>query len=90
MQTLDEAIAALGHDRLMVMVVSDGSGGEDEWPENPVDSIPRERWPSYEVEEIRRSGSHSVLYRSPQVEADRPDEVNVRIRVEYLYVATTR
>lgn len=83
MQTLDRAIAELEADRVMAMVISDGVA-DDDWPDNPIYDIPRRNWPLYEVEEISRTGSHSVVYRSPTAEMRHIGQRNVRIRVEFL------
>ena len=83
MQTLDRAIAGLGSERVMAMVISDGVA-DDDWPDNPIGDIPRKDWQLYEVEEISRTGSHSVVYRSPTAETMHPGQRNVRIRVEFL------
>ena len=82
---LDQAIEALGHPRVIALVVSDGVE-DDDWPENPIDDLQRSRWTGYDVEELSRAGSHSVLYASKRAEAEHPTHRNVRIRVEFLAV----
>lgn len=88
MTTLDEAIAALGEARVMAMVVSDGID-DDDWPENPIQPLSREDWPRYEVEEMSRS-SHSATYASATAVAEHPGQRNVHIRIEFLYIFSSK
>jgi hypothetical protein len=80
---LDKAIAALGHQRVQVLIVSDGLH-DDDWPENPVDDLLRSDWPRYHVHSPLPSGSHSVTYQCPEADGRFPGHRNVRIRVEFL------
>ena len=88
MTTLDKAIEALGEPRVMAMVVSDGVD-DDDWPENPIQPLSREDWPRYEVEEMLRS-SHSATYASATAVAEHPGQRNVHIRVEFLYIFSSK
>jgi len=89
MTTLDKAIEALGEPRVMAMVVSDGVD-DDDWPENPIQTLNRDEWPRYEVEELAPRTSHSATYASATAMAEHPGQRNVHIRVEFLYVFSSK
>lgn len=82
---LVQAIAELGNPRVMVFIVSDGVS-DDDWPENPIHEIMSDQWHDYEVDEVTRRGSHSILYSSAEAETMYPEQRNVRIRVEFLHM----
>ena len=89
--SLRTAIQQIGWDMVQVAVVSDGlktQDAEESFADNPILSIPPERWGGYSVEGAARITSERVFLHSSTAELDFPQHRNVRLSIERLHART--